>query len=152
MDKVPEDFSELRKLLSIKRYEMPPPAYFKNFPNQVIARLEAQAAFDSVPFWRRWLSELFLRPAAATAYGVLLGGLGLLALGLAKSPVIDAPLPSATIWASPSPIQPFASREAPVQWVSHDAILPSSTSPVLSSVDSPFAHVLRVERTSFSGR
>ena len=153
MQKEPDDFGDLRRLLALKRHESPPPGYFDHFSSKVIARIEAQKLHDSVPVWRRWLSELIERPALTGAYAVLFGGLGMVALGLVRNPMTDEGLPPTSVWATPASIEPFAAREIAVQPVKHEAMLPSSISPVVGPLGSPFAQYgLRVEQASFHGR
>ena len=153
MQKAPEDFDELRKLLAIKKYESPPPGYFHRFSDKIIARIEADRASDAGPGWRRWLTELVGQPASIAAYILVFGGLGILALGLAQSPITDQALQPTAVWAAPAAIDPFASRDAEPQVVTHAAILQSSISPVVGPVGSPFAQYgLRVERAAFRGR
>jgi hypothetical protein len=152
MQKAPDEFGELRRLLALKKYESPPPGYFRGFSAKVVARIESQRALDAIPAWRRWLAELVARPALTAAYVLLFGGLGMVALGLVQSPMADQGLPPTAAWATRAAIEPFAVREAMPQPVHHAAILESSVSPVVGPVDSPFAHGLRVERAAFQGR
>jgi hypothetical protein len=67
-----EEFVELRRLLILKRHEVPPPGYFNNFSGQVIARIhdgesgtaEIRLSLGGDWFQRLW-SALEARPAFA---------------------------------------------------------------------------------------
>jgi hypothetical protein len=97
MSSEPENFEALRRLLSIKRHEQPPPGYFHDFSHQVIARIQAGEA-DSSSFLGRllqpvsWLQGLWgsfeAKPIVAGAFGV--GVCGLLVVGLISSERIDS--------------------------------------------------------------
>lgn len=149
----PGDFTELKRLLALKRFEAPPPGYFDRFSSKVIARLEAQKLPEAVPPWRRWLADLLERPALTTAYILLFGGLGMISLGLIQTPMSSQALPPTSTWAAPASIEPFAPSGVTVQAVNHAAILQSSVSPVVGPAGSPFAQYgLRVQYASFNGR
>jgi hypothetical protein len=83
-----QDFTSLRRLLALKRYEQPPPGYFNHFSTQVIARIKAgegahESALGSL-FWEApWLQRLWAaletKPILASAFGaavcvLLIGG------------------------------------------------------------------------------
>ena len=87
MNTPPEnDFAELRRLLSVKRHEQPPPGYFNNFSREVIASLKAErsrptrsARSADGPLWIvSFLERLQARPALSGALGA---GLCALAIG-----------------------------------------------------------------------
>ena len=67
----PEDFDSLEKLLRLKRYEQPPPRYFREFSGRVISRIAAGEARGS--WWERFGFDL--RPAFAAAAGMFACGL-----------------------------------------------------------------------------
>ncbi len=80
MSREQENFEQLRRLLSLKRYEQPPPRYFNDFSAQVIARIEAGQRADDAPVWepswlQRFWSALETRPVWAGALGVFICGL-----------------------------------------------------------------------------
>ncbi|EEF57340.1 hypothetical protein [Pedosphaera parvula] len=84
MNTSPEEFEQLRKLLKLKRYEQPPPRYFKDFSAQVLRRLEQESSSISATAEVSWFKRIFgvldTSPVAAGVFGVsvcslLLGGI-----------------------------------------------------------------------------
>ena len=69
-----ENFDQLRKLLALKRYELPPPRYFNEFSGRVMARL-AEPERQALTWWQRLGFDLDLRPAAMCGLGVVVCGL-----------------------------------------------------------------------------
>jgi len=67
-DESPE-FGQLRRLLALKRHEVPPPGYFRDFSTRVIDRLERE---DSNPSQRDWWGRLGallrVRPAISASF------------------------------------------------------------------------------------
>jgi hypothetical protein len=75
-----ENFEKLRKLLTLKRHEQPPPRYFHNFSNNVLARLNASEGDSEsqwlLNFWHGLMQRPVLSGAlGASAFGLLLFGL-----------------------------------------------------------------------------
>ena len=75
MKPAPEDFGQVRRLLTLKRHEQPPPGYFNELPRRVIARLDAARSAESASWIERMIRIFELRP-------VLSGGFGVAAFGL----------------------------------------------------------------------
>jgi hypothetical protein len=72
MNTQPDDFEQLRKLLALKRHEVPSPGYFHSFSGQVIARLQSPEPARVKPTWLQMLGLDFdLRPAYLCAAGVV---------------------------------------------------------------------------------
>jgi hypothetical protein len=92
-----QNFEELRRLLSLKRHEQPPPGYFNNFSRHVIARIKAGESAAADSFMQRlfarlpWLQGMWggfeAKPILAGAFGV--GVCGLLVVGLVSSERMD---------------------------------------------------------------
>ncbi len=68
------DFDQLRKLLALKRYEIPPPRYFNEFSGQVMARL-SRPQRDPLTWWERLGFSFDLKPAFMCGLGVVICGL-----------------------------------------------------------------------------
>lgn len=88
MSREQENFGALRRLLALKRYEQPPPRYFNDFSQQVVARIRAGDMGDEAGverwFWEvPWLQRLWVafetKPLLAGCFGaavcaLLVGG------------------------------------------------------------------------------
>ncbi len=81
MNQDPQEFEQLRRLLALKRHEVPPPGYFGRFSGEVIARIEAgdrgeeASAFVERLLWEApWLQRIWAaleaKPILAGAFGV----------------------------------------------------------------------------------
>jgi len=79
-----ESFKQLRRLLTLKRYEQPPPRYFNDFSSQVIRRIQAGEG-RAASLWERlfvensWVQRIWevleAKPALVGAFGVVVCGL-----------------------------------------------------------------------------
>jgi len=79
-----DDFGKLKQLLKLKRFELPPPRFFRDFSSQVLTRLEqGERAADPGSFLGSWLSQFGLSPIPA--FGCALIACGLLLYGVALS-------------------------------------------------------------------
>src|SRR5258707_8760157 len=94
-----ENFESLKRLLTLKRHEQPPPGYFSNFSHQVIVQIKAGATGDSpaglnlmlweIPLLSRFWASLGKRqPVFAGAFGVVV--CSLLVFGVAYSVKVPA--------------------------------------------------------------
>ncbi len=80
----PDNFDDLQKLLAWKRHEQPPPGYFNQFSQKVIARIEVEEWRYQSSWWQRLVASFDAKPVFACAYGLSMGGLLFLGLGLAQ--------------------------------------------------------------------
>jgi hypothetical protein len=66
----PQDFEKLRQLLALKRHEIPPPGYFRDFSSRLLTRLEEDRS-HSEDGWLTRLTALFqTRPAISWSFGM----------------------------------------------------------------------------------
>lgn len=140
-----EQFQQLRRLLALKRHELPPPGYFDNFSREVIVRIRVgqtagpSSVFDvlswEVPWVQRLLGSLQQRPILAGGFGfavcaLLLAGLAFsgnsnVAPDLSGSPIATAVAPqlqfhggvsaAPVLYRPAAPAQPAADVVAPGQ-------------------------------------
>lgn len=86
-----QDFESLKKLLSVKRHEQPPPGYFNDLPRQVWKRIEANEGQPT--FWERFMTSFALKPAVAYTFGLVVCGTLIVGIGSAlktdEKPVSD---------------------------------------------------------------
>ncbi|HEX4343471.1 MAG TPA: hypothetical protein VH255_08775 [Verrucomicrobiae bacterium] len=69
-----ENFEQLRRVMALKRHEVPPPGYFNNFSREVMSRIRAgkTAAPAHLSWMQRLWQALEVRPAYAGAFGLAL--------------------------------------------------------------------------------
>ncbi|HUA66313.1 MAG TPA: hypothetical protein VME24_10720 [Alphaproteobacteria bacterium] len=91
------DFEALRRLLALKRHEIPPPGYFEDFSGSVIARIRAAQAVRQMPWLLRVLQAFESKPAYPVAFASALCTLLLFGIvsveqspGLVASPVLGS--------------------------------------------------------------
>lgn len=64
----PQEFEKLRKLIALKRHEVPPPGYFDNFSRDLIGRIGADP--EAQPgMWQQFLAMFRARPAISWSFG-----------------------------------------------------------------------------------
>ena len=80
-----DDFSDLRRLLTLKRYEQPPPGFFRDFSQQVIIRIRAGERIEHFSIWEAlsweapWLQRIW---SAVETRPIFAGGVGVAICGL----------------------------------------------------------------------
>jgi hypothetical protein len=162
MSEDPENFDSLRRLLALKRYEQPPPGYFRDFSGQVIARIKLGGPesrwFDleglllDAPWLQRILGAFEAKPVLAGVFGVAV--CGLLISGVVYSDRTDVPpvalIPVAAGASQPGEIAKVSAADHPL--LAKPAMLEaaSSTSPVGAGVDPFSSGQLRAQPVSFT--
>lgn len=149
----PEDFEALRKLMALKRHEMPPPGYFRRLPGTIVARIERGEG--RLSFWERISADFTLRPAFAYAFVLAACGALTASLYSVKIQTREAGLQPAVDmgWRAASSGAAYASgynRAEPLHvanWLGNTN--PSTPSPELPSL---FAPVNRAVPVSFETR
>lgn len=133
--------------MALKKHEMPPPGYFENFSDRVIARIEADEFTRSLPWWERLASAFTLKPALAGAFGLMISA-GVLAGVLFSGPAADKTQNGGLAGLSPV-------GDTPSTMIAMEQNMPSSTDPVPSTMPSynPFSQPLGgATRVSFTYR
>jgi hypothetical protein len=147
MNENENNFESLRRLLALKRYEMPPPGYYNNFSRQVLQRIRAshnepsvnlfEELFNHAPWLAKLRQALDMRPVLAGGFAGTLCMLLLFGIVYAERPDI-----------TPQPLLQVANSTVSFAAVSPTALsqpvdqggIVSSTEPVFSlqPVASPF--------------
>jgi hypothetical protein len=129
-----ENFETLRRLLALKRHEVPPPGYFHNFSNQVIARIKLGEHRSSeaveMPWFLRFIQIFDAKPAFAGAFASAL--CLLLVFG-----IVNAERPDMSLAQSPMLVQtadnstPAVASTSATSQPSQSTLALNSTNPVL---------------------
>ena len=121
-----ENFESLKKLLALKRHEVPPPGYHEQFASEIRARSMAGEHHQS-DLWRElgdeasWLQRMWQlfsdRPTLAGAFGMAVCALALTGIYFVQKPAADDGLMATTLTAP-----------APVSLASGGSVVPSASS------------------------
>jgi hypothetical protein len=153
MNTDPENFEALRKLMALKRHEIPPPGYFRRLPGTVIARIERGEG--RLTFWERISADFTIRPAFAYAFVLAAcGALTASVYSVRTQSRADSLQPAlAAGWRTGGSGQAFASGFNPAEplhvanWMGNTN--PSAPAPELPSL---FSHVNKAVPVSFETR
>jgi hypothetical protein len=111
-----ENFEQLRKLLALKRHELPPPGYFNSFSGQVIARIKAGEQERQGAAWlKKLLSVLEHRPLITGAFGAGLCALAIAGIVFTQDAQENSPVAGNFNPALNAPAAPIAMNETPAQ-------------------------------------
>jgi hypothetical protein len=152
-----EQFESLRRLLALKRHEVPPPGYFNRFSGEVIARIRAgehpsaaagERLFSQAPWLLRFLQMFEAKPAFASSFASALCLLLLFGIVYAERP--DA-TPQSLWQDSQAASQPLASlTPSATPSVQPTDFLPSSLSNSSPSSLQPLFNHSFAQQVSFS--
>jgi hypothetical protein len=150
MNTDPESFEALRKLMALKRHELPPPGYFTYLSEKIATRI--QRGEGKLNLVERVYAALVLRPALAGACIVAVGTvLSLTAAYSVNTAQDDASVesPHAT-WRNAAPSEAFATRIDSTQPL-HVPNWVGSTNPGVPAAELPslFAPVAQAVPVSF---
>ena len=84
METPDDNFDQLRKLLAIKKHEVPPPGFFEDFSGKVIDRINAGEAQPK--WWQRILGGFESKPALIGAYATVMTALLVTGIHLTTQP------------------------------------------------------------------
>jgi hypothetical protein len=141
-----ENFEALRRLLTLKRYEQPPPGFYAQFADRVRARIEAaEEPHPATTLWARLFGGLQLRPVLAGACAVAAGAIVVWKLGIEAqgTPAMPPALAGAPA-AAPSPKRP-----EPMSVPAPNAVLAANTDASSAGAPSSFSPVLSSRPPSF---
>jgi hypothetical protein len=122
------DFDTLRKLLACKRHEQPPPGYFNDFSDRVIARLNTEDLTEYSSWWQWLVAKFDAKPFLVCVYGLTVSSLLLAGFHLsevfetevARNPVTTLP------WLATTPASALV---GPSELTQNGAIFDSSAAP-----------------------
>jgi hypothetical protein len=106
----PVEFEKLRKLLALKRHEVPPPGYFNGFSGKVVARIRAgETERTSATLWQRVSSVIFASPAVSGVFALAMVAFIVAGVNLARRPAT----PSLAIQPAPAPTTALVKQPMP---------------------------------------
>lgn len=127
-----ENFDSLKKLLALKRHELPPPGYFNDLPRRITTRLERGETAPAASLWETIFALLGRRPAFVYSFLVLISGV--LVFGMVFAARVEPPATNAAGPGLPAMASGPLSTPMPATGLSTEPVafngLASSTNPV----------------------
>jgi hypothetical protein len=127
MNESGQNFDELKKLLKLKRHEVPPPGFFNHFSDEIVARIRAgegkggtflERLNDQAPWLVNFIRVFEARPGVIGGFATALCMLLLFGVVLAEHSETGSPLLVPAV-ASTDPAAPtVAAVSAPAQFAS----------------------------------
>jgi len=136
MNESENNFEALRRLLALKRHEIPPPGYFNTFASRVTSRIQAGETAETweavEPWWLLKFLQVFeAKPAYVGSFACALCLLLLFGIVYAERP--DATLKSNLLAAVTQPAVPLADVASPILTASSgQGGLMVATNPIIS--------------------
>lgn len=90
-----ENFDQLKKLLALKKHELPPPGYFNKLPGEIVSRIRTERSVHAdpmaklnaeAPWLMRFWQTLEAKPVFAGAFGAAICSLVLAGIFFAEKP------------------------------------------------------------------
>jgi len=126
-----ENFDSLRRLLALKRHELPPPGYYNRFSRDVMARIKAGEGGDKMEsaWFQRMLGMFELKPVFAGAFGMAVCTL------LISGVVSSESVPSVATTDSPQASRASFVYDSTPATATDVSFTPANTNPVISLFD-----------------
>ena len=136
MNESENNFEPLRRLLALKRHEIPPPGYFNSFPRQVMARLRAGEADVTegitAPSWLLKFFQAFeAKPAYVSSFACSLCLLLLFGIVYAERPDATEKASIFSVFATP-PVSLVDAKSTEFSAAAQPTGLMVNTNPVIS--------------------
>lgn len=74
MDPYETNHDSLRRLLALKRHEVPPPGFFERLPYRVLVNIRAGSEIPDQPWWVRCWETIVREPMVVSSYAALAMG------------------------------------------------------------------------------
>lgn len=134
------NYEALRQLLKFKNHEVPPPGYFHNFSNQVIARIRADIVESSGarsasgdPWFLKFFQLFEFKPAFAGAFASAVCLMLVFGVVMADRPEsMQQPILQAAPPAQASPTFAMVTSESSVPQPAENVGITTTTNPIIS--------------------
>jgi hypothetical protein len=144
MSEVNNNFEDLKRLLKLKRHEVPPPGFFNHFSSDVISRIRAGEARGGQSFLERLQGDSPFMAALLQLFAAKPGAMGALATSVCllllvgvlfmdtKEPAASAPTSNFLAQAAAATPEPAPTLASDTPLAAPDSSIAISTNPISS--------------------